>query len=193
LKRGFEILIPPFSFETELRGGSPKRSHLKLTNPCERLSQGIDTFGKFIEYRSQHPSKFAEFFDVMDAEKLADLHDTLERGKSKRGKFGGIGAGERHSLLLDGPKQLVLDSDKARMPARPLYQRFVMASRKELCRKTVMEVLEQHGGELRWDELVALVAQGCGEVVTREFKYRVLVNIPEKCLSSKSPLVRLSK
>jgi hypothetical protein len=134
-----------------------------------------------------------EFFDEMEEEKLADLHDTLERGKSKRGKFGGIGAGEKHSLLLDGPRKLVSEKDKARLPDRPLYQRFVMASKKELCRKTVIEVLEQNGGEVRWDELVTLVAQGCGEVVTREFKYRVLVNIPESCLSSKSPLVRLSK
>jgi hypothetical protein len=129
----------------------------------------------------------------MDAERLADLHDSLERGKSKRGKVGGIGHGERHSVLLDGPLKSISDKDILRLPDRPLYKRFVMASKKELCRKTVLEVLEQHGGELRWDELVALVAQGCGEEVSREFKYKVLVNIPESCLSKTTPLVRILK
>ena len=147
-----------------------------------------------IQNSSQHLTGPVEFiFHPMDADKLADLHDSLERGKSKRGKFGGIGVGERHSILLDGPIKAISEKDVARLPDRPLYKRFVMASKKELCRKTVLEVLEQHGGELRWDELVALVAQSCGDAVTKEFKYRVLVNIPESCLSSKTPLVRLPK
>jgi hypothetical protein len=129
----------------------------------------------------------------MNEDQLAELHNTLVDSKSRRGKFGGIGAGEKHSLLLDGPKKMITASDISRLPDRPLYQRFVMASKKELCRQTVLCVLEQHGGELRWDELVGLVAQECGEKQTKDFKYKVLVNIPETCLSSKSPLVRIPR
>jgi len=129
----------------------------------------------------------------MNEDQLAELHNNLVNSKSRRGKFGGLGAGEKHSFLLDGPKKAITASDISRMPDRPLYQRFVMASRKELCRQTVVGVLEQHGGELRWDELVAFVAQECGEEQTREFKYKVLVNIPESCLSSKTPLVRIPR
>ncbi len=127
----------------------------------------------------------------MEEEKLARLHDDLVNAKSKRGKLGGIGAGERHSLLLDGHKMNVSKHDLQRMPDRPLYNRFVMASRKELCRQTVLGVLERNGGEMRWDELVVLVAKECGEELTKEFRYKVLVNIPESCLSKVSPIVKL--
>lgn len=129
----------------------------------------------------------------MEEAQLARLHDDLVNGKSKRGKHGGIGAGERHSILLDGHKRNVSSSELQRMPDRPLYNRFVMASKKELCRQTVLAVLEHNGGEMRWDELVVLVAKECGEELSKEFRYKVLVNIPEVCLSKHSTLVKLVK
>ena len=129
----------------------------------------------------------------MEEERLAQLHDDLVNGKSRRGKFGGIGAGEKHSLLLDGPKRHMTTAELARLPDRPLYKRFMLASRKELCRHTVVAVLKANGGEMRWADLVLLVAQECGEPVSREFKSRVLVNIPEAYLSSVSPLVSIPK
>jgi hypothetical protein len=129
----------------------------------------------------------------MNEDQLAKLHDDLVNSKSRRGKHGGIGAGDRHSILMDGPRKPVSNSDLSRMPDRPLYNRFVKATKKELCRQTVLAVLEHNGGKVRWDELVVLVAQECGEPLTKEFRYKVLVNIPEACLSSSSPIVTLVK
>ena len=129
----------------------------------------------------------------MNEAALAQLHDDLVNSKSRRGKFGGIGAGERHSVLLDGPKRQATTADLARLPDRPLYKRFMLASKKELCRHTVIEVLKANGGEVRWSDLVLLVAQECGEEISREFKLRVLVNIPEAYLSKDSPLVSIPK
>ena len=129
----------------------------------------------------------------MEEEQLAQLHNDLVNGKSRRGKFGGIGAGEKYSKLLDGPKKHMNEAELKRLPDRPLYNRFVMASKKELCRQTVLSVLEHNGGEMRWDELIALVAKECGEAPTKEFKIRVLVNIPESCLSDDTPIVRIRK
>ena len=129
----------------------------------------------------------------MNEAELAQLHDDLVTGKSRRGKFGGIGAGDRHSILLDGAKKHLNAIEQARLPDRPLYKRFVLAARKELCRHTVVTVLESNGGQMRWHDLVLLVAQECGEEVTSDFKYRVLVNIPEAYLSSHSPLVSIPK
>ena len=127
----------------------------------------------------------------MNEDQLAELHNNLVNSKSRRGKFGGIGAGEKHSILLDGPKPANIPSNNSILPDRPLYQRFVMASKKEICRRTVLDVLEKNGGELRWKDLVTLVAQECGQELTRDFKYKVLVNIPESTLSGKTPLVRI--
>ena len=129
----------------------------------------------------------------MNEDQLAQLHDDLVNGKSRRGKFGGIGAGQKHSLLLDGPKRQPTAADLARLPDRPLYKRFVLGSKKELCRHTVVSVLEANGGEMRWNELVMLVSEELGETITRDFKYRVLANIPEAYLLPDSPLVRIPK
>lgn len=129
----------------------------------------------------------------MNETELAQLHDDLVSGKSRRGKFGGIGSGDRHSILLDGARRNLCDSEQARLPNRPLYKRFVLAARKELCRHTVLSVLKGNGGQMRWHDLVLLVAQECGEEMSRDFKYRVLVNIPEAYLSKHSPLVSVPK
>jgi hypothetical protein len=125
----------------------------------------------------------------MNEEQLVQLHDELVNGKSRRGKLGGIGSGQKHSLLLDGPKRQVSAGDLAKLPDRPLYKRFILGAKKELCRHTVVSVLKANGGEMRWNELVMLVAEDLGEPVTREFKYRVLSNIPEAYLLRDSPLV----
>ena len=129
----------------------------------------------------------------MNEAQLAHLHDDLVNGKSRRGKLGGIGAGDRHSILLDSAKRNLSAAELARMPDRPLYKRFVLAEKKELCRHTVLSVLKANGGNMRWHDLVLLVAQECGESVTRDFKYRVLVNIPEGYLSKHSPIVSIPK
>jgi hypothetical protein len=123
----------------------------------------------------------------MDEDILAQLHDDLVNSKSRRGKFGGIGAGQKRSVLLDGPS--VDKSALAKVPDRPLYKRFVPALKRELCRETVIATLKANGGKLRWNVLVSLAAEECGEVVTRDFKYRVLTNIPASCLSASSPFV----
>ena len=125
----------------------------------------------------------------MNEEQLSQLHDSLVNGKSRRGKFGGIGSGDRHSLLLDGPKRSVTSKDLALLPDRPLYKRFVLGSKKELTRHTVVSVLKANGGTMRWNELVMLVAEDLEEPLTREFKYRVLSNIPEAYLRDDSALV----
>jgi hypothetical protein len=125
----------------------------------------------------------------MDEDQLAQLHDDLVNGKSKRGKFGGIGSGERYSKLLDGPKRQLSQNELAKLPDRPLYTRFVLGSKKELSRHVVTSVLKANGGTMRWNELVMLVAEDLEEPVTREFKYRVLTNIPEAYLRKDSPLV----
>jgi hypothetical protein len=56
-----------------------------------------------------------------------------------------------------------------------------------------LSVLKGNGGQMRWHDLVLLVAQECGEEMKRDFKYRVLVNIPEAYLSKHSPLVSVPK
>jgi hypothetical protein len=127
----------------------------------------------------------------MNEEQLVQLHDELVNGKSRRGKQGGIGSGQKHSLLLDGPKRVVSAADLAKLPDRPLYKRFILGAKKELCRHTVVSVLKANGGEMRWNELVMLVGEDLGESVTRDFKYRVLSNIPEAYLLRDSPLVRV--
>ena len=129
----------------------------------------------------------------MNEEQLVQLHDELVNGKSRRGKQGGIGSGQKHSLLVDGPKRVVSAADLAKLPDRPLYKRFILGAKKELCRHTVLETLKTNGGEMRWNELVMLIAEDLGEPVTTDFKYRVLSNIPEGYLMSDSPLVRVPK
>jgi len=127
----------------------------------------------------------------MDEDQLAQLHDDLVNGKSRRGKHGGIGAGQKHSLLLDVPKRAVTAAELARLPDRPLYKRFILGEKKELCRHTVVSGLKANGGEMRWNELVLLMSEDLEEPVTRDFTYRVLANIPEAYLSKDSPLVKV--
>ena len=129
----------------------------------------------------------------MNEEQLVQLHDELVNGKSRRGKQGGIGSGQKHSLLLDGPRRTVTSEDLAKLPDRPLYKRFILGAKKEVCRHTVVSVLKANGGEMRWNELVILVAEDLGEPITREFKCKVLSNIPEAYLLRDSPLVRVPK
>lgn len=125
----------------------------------------------------------------MNEEQLSQLHDSLVNGKSRRGKFGGIGSGERHSLLLDGPKRVIDSKDVASLPDLPLYKRFVLGSKRELTRHTVVSVLKSNGGTMRWSKLVLLVAEDLEEPITRELKYRVLANIPEAYLRKDTALV----
>lgn len=126
----------------------------------------------------------------MDEDQLVSLHDELTNGKSRRGKLGGIGVGQRHSTLLDGPKRHLTTAQLTNLPDRPLYKRFVMAERKQLCRHTVLSVLSSFGGQMRWSELVKQVGRECNEIVTKEFTYRVLVNIPTSYLSKVSSIVK---
>lgn len=126
----------------------------------------------------------------MNEDQLAQLHDDLVNGKSRRGKHGGIGAGRKHSVLLDGPKRTISAADLAKLPDRPLYKRFVLGAKKELCRHSVVSVLKANGGEMRWNELVMLVSEDLEEPLTRDFTYRVLSNIPEAYLRKDSPLVK---
>lgn len=125
----------------------------------------------------------------MDEENLAKLHDDLVNSKSQRGKFGGIGAGQKRSILLDGPTKRISQNDIAKLPDRPLYKRFVLAAKREICRSTVVSTLKLNGGKLRWKQLALLVAEECGESLTNEFKCLVLTNIPESYLSEDSPSV----
>ena len=129
----------------------------------------------------------------MNEVELADLHDELTNGKARRGKLGGIGAGQKHSTLLDGPKRHATTEEVSRMPDRPLYKRFILSAKKQLCQHTVVSVLEAHGGRMRWHALVQAVARECDELVTRDFTYRVLVNVPKACLSDCSAAVKLLK
>lgn len=127
----------------------------------------------------------------MDEDSLAQLHDDLVNSKSQRGKFGGIGAGRKRSILLDGPARVVNKTEISKLPDRPLYKRFVLAAKSELCRHTIVSTLESHGGKMRWKDLALLVAEECGEPMTNGFKYRFLSNLPESCLSNDSPLVHI--
>jgi hypothetical protein len=126
----------------------------------------------------------------MNEDELARLHDDLISGKSRRGKLGGIGSGSKHSLLLDGPKKAPSFGDPSKVPNRPLYDRFVLSEKKELSRHLVVSTLKANGGQMRWNDLVMLLAEDIGEPLSLEFKYRVLSNIPEAFLCSQSPIVR---
>lgn len=128
----------------------------------------------------------------MNETELAQLHDSLVNGKAQRGKLGGLGLGDRNGMIIDRLNKSANHTD-LRLPDRPLYKRFVLASRKELCRHTVVSTLKANGGEIRWYDLVLLIAAECGEEVTRDFKYRVLTNIPQTYLSEHSPLVSIPK
>lgn len=127
----------------------------------------------------------------MEEDRLAELHDELTNGKARRGKLGGIGAGQKHSTLLNGPKRHLTTAQLADLPDRPLYKRFVMAEKKQLCRHTVLSVLSTHGGQMKWRALVEQVSRICGEEMTREFTYKVLVNVPMDHLCSKTPVVKI--
>ena len=125
----------------------------------------------------------------MNEARLSQLHDELVNGKSQRGKYGGIGAGTKKTKFIGA---IIKDlSGTKSLPDTPLYRRFVAASKKQLCRHTVVTVLEAQGGSMRWMDLVRHVADECKEQVTEDFKCRVLINIPSEYLSRKCPSVRI--
>ena len=126
----------------------------------------------------------------MEVSRLAELHDSLVNGKSRRGKLGGLGSGQK-KLVFE--VTITPKIDVSVLPPDSLYRRFVPATKKTICRHTVIATLKQHGGKMRWRELVSKVANDCNEEMSSDVRNRVLINIPEGCLSSKSPLVEIPK